>query len=636
MTSKRIFCFGAAGTVLLLAIIAGCALSPVDPGKVNQNDPPEVFFLNTYSMNDTTKVRFESVIYWYGTDADGFIDRYQVIIEKPVFSEIKETTYGGTEYFSSSDLMDGFIFGNIGEDPEDGEFTDIEGNILIAGASGHQWLLQTNDGSPIAEYITMPSTSSTSDTILFEAPTLEDVHRLWLRSIDNKDAASGVIYSDFLAITKPPEITIKYFNGYPVEVTNSVLTLREHDVQIVMNKEGSDFVAADSVISVYNTNPNWPGIWLTWEASDPDSGTVEYYKYRLDSGEIFVESAQDMLLNCTEHTKTESWSFKDEQYPGIILEDVPAGDHTFYVWAVDDAGAETPIPSVFNFHAVVPTREKDVLVIDDSWYGDESDITPGEAMTLHPHLKDHPEYVEWFYSELLDAVGVTYDFVRVQEPSGANNIDRLLLGDYKSILWVQECMNPQILTNRRRLNNHLFMTQELLDTGGTFMFVGYAFNVQLGEDEFIKSYGNTSVTYTGESKLLEGFTGLPGKAFADSDTMLYDPDWVWDFGGEFYYYPMPSSCIFDELSGEYTTGQATFIGETYRDRILAFLYKDPYYGFAAMGGPLYPLVEPWDEGGGVWKEYDTANKPFSTGLDEDTQDVLVTYMSSILDQLDVL
>ncbi len=636
MTSKRVFYFSAAGTVLLMAIIAGCALSPVDPGKVNQNVPPEVFFLNTYSMHDTTKVRFESIIYWYGTDEDGFIDRYQVVIEKPIYSEIKETTYEGTEYFSSTDLMEDFIFGNIAEDPEEGEFTDSEGNILTQGEGDHCWVFQTIEGTPIAEYITMPSTSSTSDTVLFEAPTLEDVHRLWLRSVDNKEAASGVIYSDFLAITKPPEIEIMYFNGYPVEASNSVLTLHGQDLQIILSQEGSDYIAPDSVISVYNTNPNWPGIWLTWEASDPDSGTIEFYKYRLDGGEVFTETAHDMLLNCTEHTKTEGWSERNEAYPGIILEDVPAGDHTFYVWAVDNAGAETPIPSTFHFHTVVPAREKDILIIDDSWYGDESDISPGEAMTLHPHLKNHPEYVEWFYSELLDAVGVTYDFVRVQEPDGTRNIDRQLLGGYKSILWLQECVNPQILTNRRRLNNHLFIIQELLNTGTNFQFCGYAFNVQLGEDEFIESYGNTSVTYTGENNLLEGFTGMPGKAFADTDTLLYDSDWVWDFGGEFYYYPIPSSCFFDDFTGENTTGLASFIGTTYDGSTLAFLYKDSYYGFSSMGGPLYPLVEPWDEGEGDWKEYDASNKPFTTGMEDDVQDLVVTFFSSILDQLDVL
>ncbi len=171
--------FGAAIFGLGSLWITGCELSPSDPGKVQANTPPSVYFLNTFDNQiDTTETQFDffglifydttltvhsnvvsysSVISWYGTDTDGFVDHYQYSIEA-----IQDTSF------------------------EINEWRAITANHIPPDG----WL--TSD--------------ATQDTIVFPAPTLRDRHRLWVRAVDDRGAYSTAKFADFLALTEPPVV----------------------------------------------------------------------------------------------------------------------------------------------------------------------------------------------------------------------------------------------------------------------------------------------------------------------------------------------------------------------------------------------------------------------------------------------
>jgi hypothetical protein len=223
--NEAIFCMVVLSIVL--AIVIGCANDPNDPGKLNPNIPPEVYFVNIYPPDDTTRVSYSSKINWYGVDEDGFIDHYLYYI--------------------------------------DGDFLSVDDAEAI----------------PFDEWQT---TESSGDTITFSAPMLENVMRLWVRAVDNDGAVSFLqdntsqnpSFRDFLAVTTPPETEIHLT---PTEVWDDRNNNDKPDLGEYEDKnENGKYDEIRTLFCLNGFRPTWEGLTISWGGGDED-GSVTGYHY---------------------------------------------------------------------------------------------------------------------------------------------------------------------------------------------------------------------------------------------------------------------------------------------------------------------------------------------------------------------
>ena len=126
--SKKIFWFIYLFFIILL-IFTGCKKKPKSMDI--QNQAPETYIVNV--PPDSSYIYHARIIYWYGTDADGIVVRYDWAIDDTVY------------------------------------------NASIPGSGWHS--------------LYMDSTLATQDTIAFEAPIpdTEFTHTFYVRAVDNKD-----------------------------------------------------------------------------------------------------------------------------------------------------------------------------------------------------------------------------------------------------------------------------------------------------------------------------------------------------------------------------------------------------------------------------------------------------------------
>lgn len=123
-------------TILLIMVIVSCTKKP-DPVKI-ENQPPNTYLVNVPSVSsdtlDTTYIYHARIIYWYGTDSDGIVVRYDWAIDSTVY------------------------------------------NPNVAGSGWHS--------------LYMDSTLATQDTIAFEAPLPDTTytHTFFVRAVDNDGA----------------------------------------------------------------------------------------------------------------------------------------------------------------------------------------------------------------------------------------------------------------------------------------------------------------------------------------------------------------------------------------------------------------------------------------------------------------
>ena len=450
------------------ALLVGCELSPSNPGKIQPNTAPNVFFLNTFSsIIDTTitpekdffgrtfldtlltlnatEVNYSSIISWYGTDIDGFVESYEYAIE----------SVANDTLFTPADLA----------------------AITPANIPDSAWV----------------TTSSTTDTILFLAPHLRDRHRLWIRAVDDRGARSEPKFSDFIAVTEPPAV---------------VLQCSDEDID-----DGA--CPPDSVFSLFGPTPVWQGIHLEWEGSDPD-GTIASYIVKIGENTPIVTTETSIDLTAAD---------------GLT-----DGSHTIYVYAVDNAGAISPIPAHRTLQVTVPSFERKLLVVID---GDQD-----WSLAPHVNMPMTNDQFKSFYRQVLTSgsfveageEGVTWDFVTPQE------INRALLGHYSHLLWINE--TPLVLFGSINPDgSNLTKTQHILasyfQAGGSGAFIGSLAASTANKPEELNDFfdswfgvqvaniGRTDQIYGPDNSLALPFV-VNGEAFDDANG-----NGTWDDGEDF-------------------------------------------------------------------------------------------------------
>jgi hypothetical protein len=303
--------------VLLLSLIffSGCAKLK-RKGTPTENENPQIFFANI--PTDSSMFSANPTVYWYGTDVDGWIERYQYVVVK----ESTTATHGGP---------DGFI-------------TDVLQNMTVAAWRDSLRALGyfAKDTSITQDKIRMYATYNPNDTTR---------QYLFVRAVDDDNFTSLIIYRFFLRKNHPPETYVEF------------------------NSASWNFCLPE-------TTSLWKGITISWSGSDsldyPGRQPEFEFKWQLlgpfpdtsinkDTVTVPLKYfSWDTLTNSEFVTSTSALFFNLDNYPGRKF-----GWYLFRVQTRDDAFTLDRTPATSFIRVVKPeeilapmTGHKSVLLVD--------------------------------------------------------------------------------------------------------------------------------------------------------------------------------------------------------------------------------------------------------------------------------
>lgn len=256
---------------------------------------------------------------------------------------------------------------------------------------------------------------ATEDTVEFPAPNLSDLDSIWVRAVDNDSL-------------RDPTPVMRYYTATTIAPETWIVSGHPHP----------------EVYCLEQTTETWPGIIFCYGGMDPD-GEVVGYETKVDA---------------------QVWSeVTEESYISIV--NLTEGEHTFWVRSIDNAGAHDPSPANIPFTVVVPSFDREMLLIDESLnYLMGTPSWPDDAM------------VDSFYHNLLPpATGfrkgwVDFDFSGSFGPApGSDTIPptRAILGHYKLLIY----HNDDPTWEDEQLGNIFELLEEYLDVGGNLLMVGF-------------------------------------------------------------------------------------------------------------------------------------------------------------------
>jgi|GEM_PF-2322213 len=293
---------------------------------------------------------FAPLIYWYGSDPDGFV-----------------------EYYEYADIDENFA-------PE--AIADPQGYIPNIPATKWQ---ETN-----ATFTTIYLLSAAGDTTQ---------HILYLRCYDNDGLASSIKYRTFFRSNQAPNTPeIKWDEQQDTDYDSLNYIALD-------NLKPADPALAhyDTLYCLENVTPVWNGIILRWRGDDPDDRelytiplTYKFYLMQADTAggtSAFTDTLWDWSMD----------EYTDEQ--AITIVDLETGWYKFSVWSYDDGFEVSPYPAELYFRCVKPTFEHSILVYDETLNGGGLGELPNNAV-IDTFYLDMLERLEPHFS----AVNYGYDF----------------------------------------------------------------------------------------------------------------------------------------------------------------------------------------------------------------------------------
>ncbi len=285
--------------ICFISLIVGCSKLDNKVVKHVTNQSPIVYLVNVppedsrYSRNPN--------LYWYGTDTDGYIDRYQYIVIPEEIHDFDTATIGGNIVPVIKDTIglglipklngsiDSFFVKDIESIPPDKWNPDTVASILS------KKIYNSNPYHvPVESIIVMDSIGSKESVRLFAHPdTLDFISQyIFIRAVDNDGLTSkiwkpgekgGHIFRRFSRNNHPPETSIPW-----------------------------DTLGVRVYYCLLDTTGTWKGIKISWEGSDkidyPTKQPEFLFKWELlgpfedtlvspDTSEPIAESSYDTLTN---------------------------------------------------------------------------------------------------------------------------------------------------------------------------------------------------------------------------------------------------------------------------------------------------------------------------------------------------
>jgi hypothetical protein len=422
-----------AGTlVLCLLILSGCG--KLDrKGTPAENSPPKVYFSNI--PPESTYFSVNPRIYWYGTDADGFVAAYQyaVVVTDSV------PNYGGLEELRS-------ILHDIPSDST-------------------SWVDQTTLRDVLGVHVQSEPGGHQRNVVMFAEmdPEIYTPQYLFLRAVDNEGAVSeDVIYRLYYRNNHRPEAFV--------------------DVD--------DEFAQETHYCLEETTLTWDGISISWSGLDtadyPDRRDQPEFKFRwqlvgpfgeeptpetVDTTKIFYFSLDSVFV--AGEWKKSQW-VSENTHVFVNLDNYPGSGFGWYqlrLWAQDDAFVSNDLATTLNFRIIKPPfryADKDrntILVVDHTAYGGVDGGPPLDTAVglVRPFYDDALAALP---ADLCDEYLVWYDPVTKPEVVTKNAPGKDLISQYDLVIVINVGSKSAISGDNR--DDY----EEYMDIGGRLWLVG--------------------------------------------------------------------------------------------------------------------------------------------------------------------
>lgn len=521
--------------ILVCAVLVFMSCSkPGFDGTAAENKAPICYLSNIptegteYSQNPT--------LYWFATDADGFIQKYRYIVKT------KE---------------------QINDDP-----LAFAEEVLLAD-NYDDWTVIWTDSLT-------PGKSATSDTIQLFAvadPSIYTEQYFFVQAVDNHGLAS--MFTDTVKVNgsiqsitplafrmysrnnNPPE-THMSFDEEKTYFSLPDTTAQYHGVQISWS--GSDSLDYKRTQPPFQYHWEVFGPFSTYDEANDDPSKLIYESWDSTTQSVWIDIESATLFNLYRHEPTATTTRADY--------------FLFKVRARDDAFVPDPTPATTVFFAVEPGFEKDLLIVDANTYLGQYFVLKGKASRPTPEDEMVVKF-QTYYKSLFTQAGYPADsyfwHYNATNPleKKAPELEEIL--KYKTIV--------HILDNRRPLNmrDSLFYDKyaDFLDLGGKLMLVGW--NHFSTEVKGLARFGPTDFAYKYFGVSAEYYT------YWNLDDFNQIGPRVGNTPEEFIY----ASAIVDDLPGQLDTDidgnmRDYFIVNNYWD---ATTFKNNY--------PFKSGAEPW-------------------------------------------
>ena len=381
---------------------------------------------------------------------------------------------------------------------------------------------------------------TTQQTIAFNSAQYLNLQRFQVRAVDNNDEVDPEPAEKifFTTQTIPPQI------------------------EILAPQNKCESFALD------HTTDWWEGIELSFEGSDADGEILEY-GYSIDGQEW--NWIEDTTLFIT---------------PDEFREPLN-GEHTIHVNARDNTFIINPTPDSVKIKLVVPTFDKDILIIDET---SEPDF-PNSVKTTDAA-------VDSFYADLFGTNPEdSWDYLW----HAARTVDNLpsyeYIGQYKTVIWHAD---NRPTSGPHALANHVNYIKNYMNVGGNFVMSGWRilksfawdtdFPVTFEDTSFVKQYlhierADETPYWPGD---LVGADGMKGFSDIDVDSTKLA---TFPFDGKLSVVNvMLRRSGFTDILYSYRNDQSSNLLE-YRGKACGLLYTGTSFNAIILGFPMYFIKE---------------------------------------------
>ena len=396
-------------------------------GPAPSNVPPKVYFSDI--PPEGFKFSVTPVVYWFGTDVDGFITNYQYA----VMESTNVVSIGGLEKAKS------YLHGIPRDSTSWVDSTSLKHMLGV-----HIQAEPGGNRSSVQMYADMD-------------PTKYTPQYLFLRAIDNGGDVSDVVYKLFYRNNHRPEAFIDMDSAFMV---NLHYCLEE-------------------------TTTTWKGIPITWSGLDTadykDKRNQPEFKFKWELVGPFVsvptpsaadiapvaDSSWDSVLIAGVWQYSRWVSEKTHVFKGLEnFGDSPYGWYQLKVKAQDDAFTTTDTSTRMNFLIVKPKfryadkANKTILVVDATAYGGRS----GGADTA---IDVRPFYQQALsQSGLCNAFAIWYDSTSTPDKTTKSPPGEAILSLYDLVIVLNMGSSPGITEESYK------KYKDYLDTGGRLWLIG--------------------------------------------------------------------------------------------------------------------------------------------------------------------
>lgn len=441
---RKIFFSAVLITFAASLVLFGCA--PDQGGEPKPNVAPETFILNV--PPDSSIIAHDAAVFWNGSDPDGVVLGYFVrLLYEDLNGQPQTTPWTFTSLtqknialYAPDDVLRLNTFQVVAVDQSgNGEYDSVQFPANLGGGAVPEPFDDINGDGVWNSDTAEPWTDNDGDGVV-DPGEYQDINEN-----DFWDEHIAENFLDLGAIDETPAENDYFTSNIPPTLT---ITTQPPDWT------GGD-VTKNPIYCLEELTRIWDGLGIFWIGQDENDAIFPlFFRWELyDENDQLIRKTNHWIqadfdtpfngnvvftTHKTYHQRGSSFIDYDEMEPGLIEyagnDGIIVNDMSYYavVWA-SDASVAVSEPDTTEFYVIVPTFEKDILLVDE---------TKANDLWLGRNLFEEEE-INQFYLDIIDAIpGISFNpETDIHDFTSGNVSDaptKLLFSQYKTVLWFND------------------------------------------------------------------------------------------------------------------------------------------------------------------------------------------------------